>query len=77
MVAWHASRVSVLRDITYALEIAHRITLGELPYRDFVVPQGPVTFLIQTVILLLSGGGVWPHLAYCAAIAGLCPGIGS
>ena len=33
-----SSRAAVLWDLTYVLEIAHRIRLGEVPYAEFVVP---------------------------------------
>lgn len=71
VVLWHSSRVTVLWDITYILEIAHRLTLGLLPYRDYIVPQAPLTFLAQAAILKLSGGGLLPHFVWCAGIAGL------
>ncbi len=71
VVLWHGARVTALWDITYTLEIAYRITLGQVPYRDFVVPQGPVTFLTHAAILELFDDGVFPHLGYCALVAGL------
>lgn len=61
----------MLWDITYVLEIVHRLGLGQVPYRDFVMPQGPVTFLIQAAVQHLSGGGVRPHIVAVAAISGL------
>jgi hypothetical protein len=63
--------VTVLWDITYVLEIVHRISLGEIPYRDFVVPQGPVTFVIQAIVHRAFGAGVQPHFIAAAVVAGL------
>jgi hypothetical protein len=72
VVLWQASRVTVLWDLTYTLEVAYRISLGELPYRDFVLPQAPLTFLVQAglIRLVVGTGGLLPHFLYCALIAG-------
>ena len=72
--AWVAfaqsSRATVLWDVTYVLEIAHRIAVGETPYRDFIVPQPPLTFLVQAAIAQLAGPGYLWHRFYCAVVAG-------
>jgi hypothetical protein len=67
-----AARVTALWDLSYILEHAYRISLGELPYRDFGLPHAPLTFLIQAgLIRLVAGhGGLLPHFWYCALIAG-------
>ena len=52
-----SSRAAVLSDVAYVLEIAHRIRLGEVPYSEFVVPQPPLTFLIQAGIGSIAGPG--------------------
>jgi hypothetical protein len=67
---WQSSRASVLWDVTYVLEIAHRLTLGIIPYRDVVVPQAPLTFVVQAAILrTIDAGYVGPRI-YCALVAG-------
>ena len=68
---WQSSRATVLWDVTYVLEIAHRIRLGDVPYRDVVIPQPPLTFLLQAVLLGAPGGGYGWQRAYCAVGAGL------
>ena len=67
---WQSSRSAVLWDLTYSLEIAHRIALGEVPYRDFVVPQPPLTFLLQAAVARAAGPGYLWHRVYCAVVAG-------
>jgi len=67
---WQSARVTVLWDLTYVLEIAYRITLGDVPYRDFVVPQTPLTFLLQAAIIRVFESGYFWHRVYCALVAG-------
>jgi 4-amino-4-deoxy-L-arabinose transferase-like glycosyltransferase len=67
---WQSSRAAVLWDLTYVLEIAYRINLGLIPYADYVVPQPPLTFVVQAAIQrIFEAGYLWQRL-YCAAIAG-------
>ena len=67
---WQSSRVTVLWDLTYVLEIAHRIAGGGVPYKEFVVPQPPLTFLIQAAIVRFMEPGFLWHRLYCAVVAG-------
>jgi hypothetical protein len=55
VVAWQNSRLAVLFDLTYVLENAYRISLGQVPYRDFPLPHAPLTFLIQAALIKLTG----------------------
>jgi hypothetical protein len=71
IVIWQNSRLGVLWDISYILENSYRISLGDLPYRDFPFPYPPLTFLIQAAIIKFSGRVFWHHIAYCAAASGL------
>lgn len=73
VVIWQNSRLAVLWDLSYVLENAHRISLGDVPYRDFPFPYPPLTFLIQAAIIKLSGHVFWHHVVYCA----LAGGVGS
>jgi hypothetical protein len=60
---WQSSRAAVLWDLTYVVEIAHRIDLGLVPYAEYVVPQPPLTFLIQAAILrIFEPGYLWPRM---------------
>ena len=65
------SRLAVLWDLSYVLENAHRISLGDIPYRDFPFPYAPLTFLIQAALMKLTGRVFWHHILYCVAAGGL------
>jgi hypothetical protein len=67
------ARLTVLWDLSYILENATRIAMGDVPYRDFPFPYAPLTFVIQALIIKLFGRALWHHVAY-AAIAG---GVGT
>ena len=69
VVIWQNTRLTVLWDLSYTLNNAYRISLGDVPYRDFPFAHPPITFLIQAAIIKLSGRVYWHHVAYCA-IAG-------
>ena len=63
------AHVAVLWDLTYLLDTSYRITLGQLPYRDFPFAHPPLTFLIQAAIIRLTGRVYWHSVLY-AALAG-------
>lgn len=44
VVLWQNSRLGVLWDLSYILENCYRISLGDVPYRDFPLPYAPLTF---------------------------------
>jgi hypothetical protein len=69
VVIWQSARLTVLWDLSYVLENATRIAMGDVPYRDFPFPYAPLTFVVQAIIIRLSGRVAWHHIAY-AAIAG-------
>jgi hypothetical protein len=69
VVIWQNLRLGVLWDLSYILENAHRISLGDVPYRDFPFPYAPITFLIQSAIIKLTGHVFFHHVIY-AALAG-------
>jgi hypothetical protein len=71
VVVWQNSRVGILWDLSYILENAYRISLGEVPYRDFPFPYPPLTFLVQAAFIKLTGRGFFHHILYCAAMGGL------
>src|SRR5712671_3751651 len=71
VVVWQNSRLAVLWDLSYTLEISYRISLGDIPYRDFPFAHAPLTFLVQAAIIKLSGRVYWHHVAYCAIAGGL------
>jgi hypothetical protein len=69
-VLWQNTHLTVLWDLSYILENATRISLGQLPYRDFPFPYAPLTFLTQAAILKLFGRAVLHHYLYASAAAG-------
>jgi hypothetical protein len=69
VVVWQNLRLGVLWDLSYILENAHRISVGDIPYRDFPFPYAPITFLIQAAIIKLTGHVFFHHIIY-AALAG-------
>jgi hypothetical protein len=71
VVVWQNSRLTVLWDLSYILENSYRISLGDIPYRDFPFPYAPLTFLIQAALIKLTGRVFWHHIIYCAVIGGL------
>jgi len=71
VVVWQNSRLAVLWDLSYVLENSYRISLGDLPYRDFPFPYAPATFLIQAFLIKLTGRVFFHHVLYCAMVGGL------
>ena len=71
VVLWQNSRLAVLWDLSYVLENSTRISLGDFPYRDFPFPYAPGTFLIQALLIKLTGQVFFHHVLYCAIIGGV------
>jgi hypothetical protein len=71
VVVWQNSRLGVLWDLSYVLDNSYRISLGDLPYRDFPFPHAPITFLIQAALIKLGGRVFWHTTVYCALTGGL------
>ena len=71
VVVWQNSRLAVLWDLSYILENSYRISLGDIPYRDFVLPYAPLTFLAQAALIKLTGRVFFHHVVYSAVVGGL------
>ncbi len=71
VVLWQNSRLAVLWDLSYILENSYRISLGDLPYRDFVLPYAPLTFLTQAGLIKITGRAFFHHAIYCAVVGGI------
>ena len=71
VVVWQNSRLGVIWDLSYVLDSSYRISLGDVPYRDFPFPHAPLTFLIQAALIKLAGRVFWHTTAYCALMGGL------
>jgi hypothetical protein len=70
VVVWQNARLGVLWDLSYVLENSFRISLGQIPYRDFPFPYPPLTFLIQAALIKIGGRVFWHHVVYCALMSG-------
>jgi len=70
VVVWQNSRLAVLWDLSYILENANRMSLGDVPYRDFPFPYPPLTFLVQAAVIKLGGRVFWHTIVYSAIVAG-------
>ncbi len=68
---WQNARLAVLWDLSYILENSYRISLGDIPYRDFPFPYAPLTFLTQAALIKLTGRVFSHHILYCAVAGGL------
>jgi hypothetical protein len=71
VVLWQNAHVAVLWDLSYTLDSAARIALGQFPYRDFPFAHAPLTFFIQAAIIRLTGRVFFHHVLYAALIGGL------
>ena len=71
IVIWQNSHLAVLWDLSYILENSYRMSLGQIPYRDFPFPYAPLTFLTQAALIKLTGRVFFHHVIYCAVINGL------
>jgi hypothetical protein len=69
------ARLTVLWDLSYILENATRIAMGDVPYRDFPFPYAPLTFVFQALIIKLFGRALWHHVAYAAIAGGLATAL--
>jgi hypothetical protein len=68
---WQNARVAVLWDLSYLLDTSYRISLGQLPYRDFPFAHAPLTFLLHAAIIHIFGRVYLPHILCAALEAGL------
>ena len=71
VVLWQNRRLGILWDLSYILETAHRISLGDVPYRDFPLPFAPLTFLVQGALIKLTGHVFFHHVIYAAVAGGI------
>jgi hypothetical protein len=71
VVLWQNAHLVVLWDLSYVLDSATRIALGQMPYRDFPFAHAPLTFLIQAAIIRFTGRVFFHHVLYAAIAGGL------
>ena len=71
VVLWQNAHIAVLFDLSYILNTAERIALGQMPYRDFALAHAPLTFLFQAAIIRITGRVIFHHVLYVAITGGL------
>jgi hypothetical protein len=71
VVVWQNLRLGILWDLSYILETSYRISVGDVPYRDFPLPFAPLTFLVQAALIKLTGRVFFHHVIYAAAAGGV------
>jgi hypothetical protein len=68
---WQNARVAVLWDLSYLLDTSFRISLHQLPYRDFPFAHAPLTFLLHAAIIRIFGRVYLPHILCTSLESGL------
>lgn len=71
VVLYQTGRVASIWDLSYILEHAYRIALGDVPYKDFGIPHAPGTFLVQALIIKGFGISLRNHVVYAAIVSSL------
>ena len=67
---WRNSEIGVLVDISYVVNTATRIALGDVPYLDFPLAQAPGEFLVQASLIKIFGAQYAAQVAYAVLIGG-------
>ncbi len=75
VVAWQTAHVAVLYDLGYVLNIAYRISAGDVPYRDFPMPYPPLTFLVQALLIRLAGPHYLVQIIYAVGVNAAATGL--
>lgn len=69
-VLWRNTQVGVLVDISWIVNNASRIALGDVPYRDFPLAQAPGEFLIQALLIKVFGPHYGIEIVYASLVGG-------
>jgi hypothetical protein len=67
---WRNTQVGVLVDLAYVVNIATRIALGDVPYRDFPLAQAPGSFLAQALLIKVLGPHYFVQIVYASVLGG-------
>jgi hypothetical protein len=63
-------------DMSIIPDGGYRIYCGQVPYRDFHIPMGPIVFYLQAGFFALWGGYSWiAVIAHAAAVGGLATAL--
>jgi hypothetical protein len=65
------SRLGVSWDLSFILEDAYRISLGQVPYHDFPLAYPPMSYVMQAALIKTTGTVFWHHVAYAAVVGGI------
>jgi len=68
---WRNTQVAVLVDISYILNTATRIALGEVPYSQFPLVLAPFEFLTQGILIKAFGPHYFVQIAYATILGGI------
>lgn len=59
----------IFRDFQIVFEGGHRMALGQMPYRDFFLPMGPITFMIQAFFNVIFGNTLNALMVHSGVLA--------
>jgi len=65
---WQTLHAVALYDVSFVLNVASRISMGDIPYRDFPLPYPPLTFVIQAFLIKLFGPQYIVSVAYAVML---------
>ena len=54
----HLRNFAYFRDYSITFEGAYRLSLGQIPFNDFVAPLGPVSFILPAIFFKLFGANL-------------------
>jgi len=74
-VVWRNSEVGVLVDISYVLNTATRIALGDVPYSQFPLAQAPGEFVLQALLIKIFGAHYAVQIAHAAIVGGIATAL--
>jgi hypothetical protein len=66
---WQTTRVVPLLDYSYQTEVAYRISLGQVPYKDFILPVTPGAYTILAILMRLFSTHSIVQVLYTAALS--------
>ena len=70
-VLWQNHRVAIIWDLSYILDSAYRVSIGQVLYRDLPFAHAPLTFLLQAAIMRITGRIIFHHILYAATAGAL------
>lgn len=74
---WQAGRMTALVDYQYQVEIAYRMFIGQVPYRDFILVLPPGLYAMIAFFMVLFGGYSHKVFLFQAVLTQILIGIAS